>query len=215
MRHGFGLEIPEILEDVSHPERMAFIVYDMQVGILSQLEHGSAVLERVQTALEAARTHGLRVFFLRHMSLPTRMAGAYQLRQAMAWQRVASVQEVKPWFLRDSPGFQIAPELAPRDDEAVFDKLTMSAFEGTPLNIALRDAGLSSFAIVGIATEIGIEPTVRHGGDLGFVPVLIEDACGAGHPDAGRRAVDSLRFHGDAILTDVQGFRKALEQNEA
>jgi len=30
----------------------------------------------------------------------------------------------------------------------------------------LRDCGLSAFAIVGIAMEIGIEPTVRHGADL-------------------------------------------------
>jgi nicotinamidase-related amidase len=35
----------------------------------------------------------------------------------------------------------------------------MSAFEGTPLSIALRDRGISSIAIVGIAREVGIEPT--------------------------------------------------------
>src|SRR4030095_3852872 len=29
-----------------------------------------------------------------------------------------------------------------------------------------------SFIIVGVATEIGIEPTARHGADLGYVPVL-------------------------------------------
>jgi hypothetical protein len=34
---------------------------------------------------------------------------------------------VTPWFLRDSPGFQITPELKPRQSEAIFDKLTMSA----------------------------------------------------------------------------------------
>ncbi len=35
-----------------------------------------------------------------------------------------------------------------------------SAFEGTPLAMVLSDCGLSAFAIVGIATEIGIDPTV-------------------------------------------------------
>ena len=49
-------------------------------------------------------------------------------------------------------------------DEAILDKITMSAFEGTPLSIALRDCGLIAFAIAGVAVEIGIEPTVRHGG---------------------------------------------------
>ena len=83
----------------------------------------------------------------------------------LAWQKVKSVNEVKPWFLRDSPGFHLIPEMTPLPSEAVFDKITMSAFEGTPLNIALRDCGIVAFAIVGVAMEIGIEPTVRHGAD--------------------------------------------------
>src|SRR5262245_28575068 len=58
-------------------------------------------------------------------------------------------------------------------DEAIFDKISMSAFEGTPLAMALRDCGLISFMICGIATEIGIDPTVRHGADLGLIPIVI------------------------------------------
>ena len=50
---------------------------------------------------------------------------------------------------------------------------------------ALRDQGIRSFAICGNATEVGIEPTVRQGADLGYVPVVIEDACGAGDEAAG------------------------------
>lgn len=43
------------------------------------------------------------------------------------------------------------PALAPREDEAILDKLAFSAFEGTPLAMILRDCGLSAFAIVGSA----------------------------------------------------------------
>jgi biuret amidohydrolase len=59
----------------------------------------------------------------------------------------------------------------------------MSAFEATPLAIALRDCGLNTFAIVGVALEIGIEPTVRQGADLGFIPI-VADACGSGDAEA-------------------------------
>jgi nicotinamidase-related amidase len=79
----------------------------------------------------------------------------------------------------------------------------MSAFEGTPLAIALRDCGLKSFVICGIATEIGIEPTVRHGSDLGFIPIVIEDACGAGEAEAGERSLAGMRFIGDAMISTV------------
>jgi biuret amidohydrolase len=69
--------------------------------------------------------------------------------------------------------------------------------------MALRDLGIDSFAICGIATEIGIEPTVRHGADLGYVPVVVADACGAGDEAAAERSLENLRFAGDAIIADV------------
>jgi nicotinamidase-related amidase len=138
------------------------------------------------------------------MSLPKELMGVSQFRMAMAWQRVKSVNEVKPWFLRDSPGFHLIPEVKPLPSEAVFDKIAMSAFEGTPLDIALRDCGIDSFAIVGIAMEIGIEPTARHGADLGYIPVVVKDACGFGHRDAAARSIASLEFAGDSLLTNVE-----------
>jgi len=69
---------------------------------------------------------------------------------------------------------------------------------------------VDAIAIVGVATEIGIEPTVRHAGDLGFIPVLVTNACAAGNAQAGARAIEHLRFLGDAVLTDVAGFCEAL-----
>jgi nicotinamidase-related amidase len=204
VREAFGLHIPETLEEAVDPRRAALVVYDMQVGILGQIAQRDRIVAAVGNVLGAARAAGVRVFFLRHMSLPKTVAGVFQLRQAMAWQRVSSIDEVEPWFLRDSPGFSITPELQPLPSEAIFDKITMSAFEGTPLEIALRDCGVDVFVIVGVAIEIGIEPTVRHGADLGYIPVVVGDACGAGHDDAGRRAIEVIEFVGDALITDTE-----------
>jgi nicotinamidase-related amidase len=181
MQKAFGLNIPQTLDDVCDPTRLALVVYDMQVGIVKQIENGTQITGRVLQVLEAARKAGIRVFLTRHMSLPKELMGVSQFRTAMAWQRVKSADEVQPWLLRDSPGFHLIPEMNPLPNEAIFDKITMSAFEGTPLNIALRDCGIDSFGIVGIAMEIGIEPTVRHGVDLGYIPVVVTDACGFGH----------------------------------
>src|SRR5258708_18044523 len=130
------------------------------------------------------------------MSLPRELMGVDQLRRAMTWQKGKSPEEVKPWFLRDAPGFALIPELQPLPSEAIFDKITMSAFEGTPLDIALRDCGIDAFAIVGIAMEIGVEPTVRQGADLGYIPVVVKDACGFGHGDAAERSIASLNSPG-------------------
>ena len=204
MEQAFGLTIPQTLEEACDPTRVALIIYDMQAGIVSQLPDGATIVQRVAEVRQAARDGGVRVLYTRHMSLPKEVAGVIQLRTAMAWQHVDRVAEVKQRFLRDSRGFQITPELTPAPTEVVFDKITMSAFEGTPLNIALRDCGVSAFAIVGIALEVGIEPTVRHATDLGYIPILVADACGSRDKLAASRTLDGLAFAGGSLQTDVR-----------
>ena len=197
-----GLNIPTSLADLATPEKMALLVYDMQVGICRQVE-SDRVKAAAGAVLAAAREAGFRVAYTRHLSLPKVWMGVTQYRTAMAWQRKADPAEVSPWFLRDSPGFAIVPEVEPAADEAVFDKLAMSAFEGTPLHFALTDAGIRALAIVGIAMEVGIEPTARHAADLGIVPVIVEDAVGWGNREAAERSIASLRYAGDSIFTMV------------
>jgi len=60
--------------------------------------------------------------------------------------------------------------------------------------------------------EIGIEPTVRHGADLGLIPVLPRDACGAGNPDAARAAWRPIEFMGDALLCDTDAYAPACRR---
>jgi nicotinamidase-related amidase len=205
-----GLDVPRSLEDACDPRRLALLVYDMQVGIMGQIADGPAIVRRVQEVLAAARGAGVRTVFVRHVTLPTRLMGASQLRMWRAWQQRDSAAEVVSAFPPAAPHSQIVPELEPRDDEAVFEKLTMSAFEGTPLDIVLRDCGVTTVAVVGVALEVGIEPTVRHAADLGYVPVVISDACGAGDAEAGARSLAALEFAGDAMITDAAGFAAAL-----
>ena len=204
MKNAYGLSIPQTLEEVCDPQRVALLVYDMQVGILNQIKNPEQLTLRVLKVLTAARHAGVRILFSRHLSLPKELMGMSQFRMAMAWQRTDSPEQVKPWFLRDDPSFQIIPELAPRPTEGVFDKLTMSAFEGTWLDFALRDCGINAFIIVGVATEIGIEPTIRHGADLGYIPVFVNDACGSGNAEAAQRSINSIKFIGDALITDTE-----------
>jgi nicotinamidase-related amidase len=96
MQRAYGLDIPQTLEDLCDPKRLALVVYDMQVGIVKQVENGQQITGKVVQVLEAARKGEIRVFFTRHMSLPKELMGVSQFRMAMAWQRVKSPSEVKP-----------------------------------------------------------------------------------------------------------------------
>jgi nicotinamidase-related amidase len=199
-----GVTIPRSLSEIISLQNTALIVYDMQAGITRQIKDGAEITAQVGKVLGAARAVGLRIFFTRHMSLPRNLMGAFQYRTAMAWQRTDSPEKIQPMFLRDSPAFEIVPELQPLPSEAIFDKITMSAFEGTPLEIALRDCGVRSFIIVGIALEVGIDPTCRHGSDLGLWPILVRDACGAGDAAASAHALAALEHMGDSTITDLK-----------
>jgi biuret amidohydrolase len=205
-----GLDVPQSLAEVCRPDKLALVVYDMQVGILQQISDREGVIEKVRDVLSSARASGIRTYFTRHITLPVELMGVAQLRMWRAWQRVDRLEEVKSPFLPNAPQTQIVPELAPNDREAVLDKLTLSAFAGTPLELALRGAEIQAVAVVGVATEIGIEPTVRHAGDLGFIPIVVTDACGAGDAQAGARSMETLRFLGEAILTDTAEFQATV-----
>jgi len=204
MQEILGITIPRSLDEMISPLNTALIVYDMQVGIVPQIKNGQEVTQQVSRLLAAARAAAVRTFFTRHMSLPKELMGAFQYRTAMAWQRVDSPEKVKPIFVRDSPAFQITPELVPRPSEGIVDKIAMSAFEGTYLEMALRDCGIRSFIIAGIALEIGIDPTCRQGADLGFWPILVQDACGCGNEEAAKHSLASLKHMGDSVITDVE-----------
>ena len=41
MKRAYGLDVPETLSEALDPDRTALIVYDMQVGIIRQMKHGS------------------------------------------------------------------------------------------------------------------------------------------------------------------------------
>lgn len=199
-----GIEILSTLEELVHPQHTALLVYDMQAGIVPQIKDGADILTKVLSLVTAARHAGIRTIFTRHMSLPTEMMGAFQYRMAMAWQRKQTPAEVTSPFLRDAPAFQLVPELHPLPSEVIFDKLAMSAFEGTPLQFTLRDCGIRSLILCGIALEIGIEPTCRQAADLGIIPILVRDACGAGDAHAADQCVATLEHMGDTIVTDLK-----------
>jgi biuret amidohydrolase len=89
-----------------------------------------------------------------------------------------------------------------------------SAFE---LNIpqTLEDVCDPQQIAVGVATEIGIDPTVRHGAALGYIPVIVTDAWGAGNGEAAKQSIEGLKFTGDAVETNTETICATLRRRPA
>jgi biuret amidohydrolase len=194
VQRAFGIDVPDTIAEMCRPAAAAVLVYDAQVGILPHVQDPEALVGRIRQLVDAARAGGAPVFYVRHVSLPPSHLGVGALRTAMAWQRKDKAADVTTAFPPDAPHTAIVDELAPADGEPVFDKLGMSALVGTPLEAALRDRGITTLVLVGAVLEIGIEPTARHAADLGFLPVVVDDACGIVEPDAAQRSLDSLDY---------------------
>lgn len=67
--------------DFCRPDQMALVVYDMQIGIMRQMPDGAGITARVLSILTAARASNFPVIFMRHMSMPLALMGAFQRRQ--------------------------------------------------------------------------------------------------------------------------------------
>jgi hypothetical protein len=145
-----GLDVPSTLAEVCRPERLALVVYDMQDGILGEIDDRDRLVARVREVLDIARGRGVKRFFTRHVTLPVELMGVAQLLLWRTWQRVDRLEDVRSPFPPDAPQTQIVSELAPTNEEAVLDKLTFSAFVGSPLELALRGAGVMAVAVVGV-----------------------------------------------------------------
>ena len=149
-----GLDIPETLDEALDPATVALLVYDMQVGVLAQIDDADRVLANCTRVLDAARAGGVRTIFTRHYSMPTALQGVYQLRQAKVWQRKSRAAETHPLIPYASAGFELVPEMAPRPSEAVIDKITMSAFEIATESMRIHGG-------VGYTTELPVERYYR------------------------------------------------------
>ena len=84
-----------------------------------------------------------------------------------------------PFAVRGSPGVAIVDELSPLPNEYVIQKIRMSAFLGTDLDLILRTLGVHKLVITGIQTPNCIRTTVFDALAYNYPVILVEDAVGA------------------------------------
>ncbi|WP_199509857.1 isochorismatase family protein [Nucisporomicrobium flavum] len=105
---------------------------------------------------------------------------ARAVRLADAFRRaggtVVLVRVERPNVAEQPPGSGFVRELEPRPDDVVIVKRTIGAFYGTGLADRLRDRGIDTVVLAGLATTMGVESTARAAADHGFDVVFAADA---------------------------------------
>ena len=84
-------------------------------------------------------------------------------------------------FVAGNPLGEWSAGLEPAADELVISKQYASAFFGTSLAATLTASGVDTLIITGVTTSGCIRATCIDAVSHGFIPIVVEDACGDRH----------------------------------
>lgn len=178
--------------------RSALVVWDMQNGIAPRASNRTEMVPRIASLLAAYRTRTLPVVFSQHTTPPEGWGNPSMERSMVRRGRLPGSFRLAP----GSPEWEIVPELKPRAEELVLAKTTPSFFEGTPLAAMLRFRKVDTVVLTGVSTDAGILGTARHAVNLGFHPLVVEDAVGSMTPEGHLDGLRALRAMCDVETTD-------------
>ena len=148
------------------PKKTALVLIDLQNGIVgrdTKPYSAADVVERSCKLADAFRAKNAPVVYVRvlmsdFLSLPA--------------DEVTNLPKDIPAHMSE-----IAESAGMQKGDLLITKRHWGAFAGTPLEHELRSRGIETVVLAGIATNIGVESTLRQGTGLGFAFVTVEDAC--------------------------------------
>lgn len=177
------------------PTRTAVLAVHLQGDIVGQAggmsdmfyEQVTArdVLRKAAQVLDSARGAGAGVIY-------TRVAFAPDYSDMHANSLLLAGTAEAQCLQEGTPGASITAEVTPASGDLVITHQRIGAFAGTDLERILRDRGVSTLLVLGVATNASVETNARWASDLGFDVVLVEDACSTTSPEAHEASVASL-----------------------
>lgn len=158
------------------PRTAALVLIDLQQGIVGvplAPRSGNDVLSASRTLAERFRGAGAPVVLVR-VTFADNYADAPPAN-------VDSPMQLPPGGLPEAWSRLADGLAAPGDIHIV--KRQWGAFHGTELDLQLRRRGIRTVVVGGIATNMGVESTVRAAWELGYGVVVAEDLCATHTPD--------------------------------
>ena len=175
------------------PSRCALIIQDMQNDVMMdggafassgapQHAREQNVVENIRRLADACRARGVMIIHVWFVVEPG--APGVTLNAPLFEGLVDSKAMV-----RGTWGAAPAAGLEPQPGDHVVEKIRMSAFEGSHLEIVLRSGGRDTIIDTGAWTNMSIEHTARTAADKGYFVVVPEDCCSTMNADWHRASI--------------------------
>lgn len=176
------MELDNELKEILNPGKTALLVWDVQNMLVDNIFNTEEFLFRTKEVIALAKANHVPVIFSKITPLPAEFESPVR----------------KYFFKRRGFSLNQAPNamdltIEPTTDDLVIPKNTASMFIGTNFELLLRNAGITTIVITGIATEYGVESTARDALNRGFFPVIVTDAVSSSSRDTHNRSLENLK----------------------
>ena len=148
---------------------VALLLMDFQVGVVERFG-STEVLQRARETLDAARSGGVPVVFVR-------VGFRDATPEVSARNKSFSALAGQTGMAEDSPATQVVAELEPLASELIVVKRRVSAFTGSDLEVVLRASDIDHLVLSGIATSGVVLSTLREAADRDYRLTVLSDAC--------------------------------------
>jgi len=207
----------------------AVIVIDMQNAYASpggyldlagfDISGAARVIQNTKGVLEVARAAGMPVIYFQNGwdadYVEAGGPGSPNFHKSNALKTMRQRPELQGTLLaKGTWDYALVDELKPEPGDIVLHKTRYSGFFNSQLDSTLRSRGIRNIVLVGIATNVCVESTLRDGFFLEYFGVVLEDATHQAGPEFVQRAAiyNIEKFFG--WVSSVADFKGAFGQVE-
>jgi len=200
------------LAEKVQPRHTALLVVDMQNDFCAQggylqrtraesgrhpiqVDENAAIADRIGVLADEARRAGATVAWLRSVYDFKYLADAH-----------VAMRDGEGCCMEGSWGADFF-RIHPRDGDIVVDKHTFSGFHETGLHAQLLARGIRTLVMTGVATNVCVDSTLRHGFFLGYHIVVAEDCVGSGNPVGHEGTLSTVRVNFGEVTTSAELLR--------
>jgi len=188
--------------------RTALVVVDMQRGFLEpgealEVPPARAIVPAIRRLLDGFRGKGLPVVFSEFVyseQVPLLVGELHPEHKPATPGAATGFGRPSSNCLDGTRSAETIPDLAPRPDELVVRKRWYDAFNGTPLDGALRARGVTSLVVTGTLTDVCVLATVAGAFNREYRVTVVEDAVATLWPEIQRATLDIIgRAYGRVV----------------